>query len=74
MRRLMIVGAGGHGRYVAEAVPACGQFKLVGFLDDTFPRLSQARDFPVLGVISEALGYGLKSKSGRVLAPGEAVC
>jgi sugar O-acyltransferase (sialic acid O-acetyltransferase NeuD family) len=55
MRRLVIVGAGGHGRSVAEAVLACGQFKLVGFLDDGFPGLSQVWDLPVLGGISEIL-------------------
>lgn len=55
MRRLLIVGAGGHGRSVAEAVLASGQFKLVGFLDDAFPGLSQVWDFPVLAGISEIL-------------------
>jgi sugar O-acyltransferase (sialic acid O-acetyltransferase NeuD family) len=32
--RLLIVGAGGHGRSVAEAVLMSGDFELVGFLDD----------------------------------------
>lgn len=36
MRRLIVVGAGGHGRSVAEAVLASGQFELTGFLDDSF--------------------------------------
>jgi sugar O-acyltransferase (sialic acid O-acetyltransferase NeuD family) len=53
MRRLLIVGAGGHGRSVAEAVLASDQFKLVGFLDDAFPGLSQVGDFPVLGGIAD---------------------
>ena len=52
MHRLIIVGAGGHGRSVAEAVLACDQFRVVGFLDDAFPGLSQVWDFPVLGGIA----------------------
>lgn len=53
MRKLIVVGAGGHGRSVAEAVLASSQFQLVGFLDDEFPRLSKVWDFPVLGRIAE---------------------
>jgi sugar O-acyltransferase (sialic acid O-acetyltransferase NeuD family) len=52
MRRLIIVGAGGHGRSVAEIILACQEFKLVGFLDDAFPGLSPIWDFPVLGGIA----------------------
>ena len=32
--RLLVVGAGGHGRSVAEAVLMSGDFELFGFLDD----------------------------------------
>lgn len=53
MLRLIIVGAGGHGRSVAESVLAGGKFRVVGFLDDAFPGLSQVRDFPVLGGIAD---------------------
>jgi len=53
MKRLVIVGAGGHGRSVAEAALACGQFELAGFLDDSFPRLDQVWDFPVLGTTAD---------------------
>lgn len=48
--RLLIVGAGGHGRSVAEAVLMAGQFNLVGFLDDgAFVRGEAVWDLPVLG-------------------------
>ena len=53
MHRLIIVGAGGHGRSVAEAILGGGQFRVVGFLDDAFPGLSQVRGFPVLGGIAD---------------------
>ena len=35
--RLLVVGAGGHGRSVAEAAELSGQFDVVGFLDDGVP-------------------------------------
>ena len=35
--RLLVVGAGGHGRSVAEAAELSGQFEVVCFLDDSLP-------------------------------------
>lgn len=34
-KKILIVGAGGHGRVVAEAVLASGRYELAGFADDT---------------------------------------
>ena len=53
MRRLIIVGAGGHARSVAETVLLSGKFELAGFLDDTFPGLAKVWDFPVLGTTAD---------------------
>lgn len=36
-KRLLVVGAGGHGRSVAEAAALSGHFEVVGFLDDAVP-------------------------------------
>lgn len=48
--RLLIVGAGGHGRSVAEAVLMANHFSLVEFADDgAFARGEAVWDFPVLG-------------------------
>jgi len=47
MKRLLIVGAGGHGRSVAEAVLAAGNYKLVGFVDDSASDLQHVWDLPV---------------------------
>ncbi len=47
--RLLIIGAGGHGRSVVEAVDASGAFDVVGFLDDAFPGTGAVWDIPVLG-------------------------
>ena len=48
--RLLIVGAGGHGRSVAEAVLMTDHFNLVGFADDgAFARGEAVWGLPVLG-------------------------
>lgn len=49
MKRLLIVGAGGHGRSVAEAVLAEGACIVAGFLDDAFPELQRVWEIRVLG-------------------------
>lgn len=46
--RLLIVGAGGHGRSVAEAALLAGSFEVAGFLDDG-PHAGRVWDFPVFG-------------------------
>lgn len=53
MKRLLIVGAGGHGRSVAEAVAAAGEFEVAGFVDDAYPGLDRALGFPVLGKVTD---------------------
>ena len=53
MERLLVVGAGGHGRSVAEAVAASGAFIVAGFLDDAFPELERVWDVPVLGKVAD---------------------
>ena len=56
--RLLIVGAGGHGRSVAEAVLMADQFNLLGFLDDgAFARAKAVWDLPVLGPATEFENY-----------------
>ena len=57
MKRLLIVGAGGHGRAVAEAVLAAGKYKLVGFADDAAPALKQVWDLPVFGDMADLASY-----------------
>jgi len=51
--RLIIVGAGGHGRSVAEAAAAFGMFEVVGFLDDAFPEAEPVWEIPVLGKVAD---------------------
>ena len=58
MKRLLIVGAGGHGRSVAEAVLAAGKYELVGFVDDAAPSLQCVWDLPVFGASADLTSYG----------------
>ena len=57
MRRLLIVGAGGHGRSVAEAVLAAGEFELAGFVDGAAPGLTSVWNFAVLGTTADLGRY-----------------
>ena len=59
---LLIVGAGGHGRSVAEAVLMANQFNLVGFLDDgAFARGESVLDLPMLGPATAFENYADKA-------------
>lgn len=53
-KRLIILGAGGHGRSVADMVLAREEFDLIGFLDDASPELQSVWNIPVLGAIGSA--------------------
>lgn len=69
MKRLLIVGAGGHGRSVAEAVLAAGVFQLAGFLDDAAPDGCRVWDWPVLGSTAE-LANGRQHADAAIVAIG----
>ena len=47
--KLLIAGAGGHGRVVADAALASGKFSQIAFLDDGFPSLVIREKWPVVG-------------------------
>ena len=57
LRRLLIVGAGGHGRSVAEAVLASGTFEVAGFLDDAAPASTLVSGYLVLGTTDDVSAY-----------------
>ncbi len=46
---LLILGAGGHGRAVAEAALLSGQWQAICFLDDRWPGLSELHGIAVVG-------------------------
>lgn len=61
MMRLLIIGAGGHGRTVAETVLLGRDYELTAFLDDAPDRVQRIGETPVWGPTSD-----LVSCQGRV--------
>lgn len=77
MHPLLILGAGGFGRSVAEVVGLQERFRVVGFLDDGLPAGSDVNGVPVLGPLSSlgsrracapavALGIGNNATRARI--------
>lgn len=50
MSALVLLGAGGHGRVVADTAEAAG-FSSISFLDDAWPQRSKNGDWPIVGKI-----------------------
>lgn len=50
---LLIVGAGGHGRVVADAARLSGQWERIAFIDDRYPELVSAGVWSVIGTVAE---------------------
>ncbi len=48
-KRVIVIGAGGHGRSVAEAVLLLGRDELVGFVDDGADANAKVWTYPILG-------------------------
>lgn len=57
MKRLLIVGTGGHGRSVAEAALASGDFDTLGFADDAADNVPQVWGYPVWGTTTDLAQY-----------------
>ena len=55
MKKLIILGAGGHGRVVADVAARTGQYSQISFLDDTDP--GDAFTYPYLGKCEEAIRF-----------------
>ena len=49
MTKLLIIGASGHGKVVADTAEACG-FTDIAFLDDVWPEKTMNAHWPVVGV------------------------
>lgn len=67
--KLLVVGAGGHGRSVAEAAELGGEFEIIGFLDDAVDVGGLIFGWPVLGPISN-LGVYRTSCDQAIVAIG----
>ena len=49
MNGLLIIGAGGHGKVIADIASALGKWDQIAFVDDKYPDLTQVLDWPVIG-------------------------
>ena len=54
MGGLLIVGAGGHGKVVADIAHTLGRWDDIAFLDDNFPDSTQVCEWKVIGKTKEA--------------------
>lgn len=52
MSRLLILGAGGHGKVVAEAAETMNKWNEISFLDSAFPDLSKCLSWQIIGDLS----------------------
>lgn len=52
-RSLLIVGAGGHGRVVADAARLSRQWERIAFVDDRYPELLSSGVWSVIGAVAE---------------------
>lgn len=68
MKRLLIIGGGGHGKVVADAALLSGWDEVV-FADARYPELTQVRNWPVINTES-ALDKPMPDIDGVVIAIG----
>ncbi|MGA4472131.1 acetyltransferase [Ectopseudomonas chengduensis] len=69
LRKLLVLGAGGHGKAVAEAALLSGEWQQVVFLDDRWPELKVVCGLPVVGGLSH-LAENAGAADGAIAAVG----
>lgn len=57
MNSLLILGAGGHAKVVAETAITVGRWDRIAFLDDRHPALGEVLNLPVVGRFSDASAF-----------------
>lgn len=77
MARLLVIGAGGYGRAVAEVALALAEHQLVGFVDDRgadaapiwgLPVLGRVADLPALRMMADAVVPAIGNNQARQAA------
>lgn len=53
MSRLILIGAGGHGKVVADIACSMQKWRKIEFLDDRFPELSSVASWQIIGKVEE---------------------
>lgn len=66
MDSLLIIGAGGHGKSIAEAVLLANSYRIAGFLDDDYNAKKNVWDYPVLGQTHDLEKYRSKAQAAIV--------
>lgn len=51
-KKIVVIGAGGHGKSVADLLLLQNEYELVGFVDDAYPEVSEVWGFQVIGKVS----------------------
>jgi len=57
MSTLIIIGAGGHGRVVADCAEETGQYQKIVFLDDCYPERQENHSWKILGKVNTFIDY-----------------
>lgn len=57
MQKILIVGAGGHGRAVAESIELAGNYEIAAFLDDAYAGVTAVWNYPVLGTTHDLAAF-----------------
>ena len=57
MSALLIVGAGGHGKIVADIARSLGRWERIAFLDDKYPGSTIVSEWEIIGKISDAANF-----------------
>ncbi len=69
-KKLLIVGAGGHGRVVADAAYCSDLWNEISFVDDRYPDLSVSGQYAVIGNLSD-LGNLVENWPDAIVAVGK---
>ena len=69
MKRLVIIGAGGHGKVVADTAMQMAQWDIIEFVDGLFPSLAKIGSWNVVAKNLEAVDYEVKPQF--IVAVGE---
>jgi sugar O-acyltransferase (sialic acid O-acetyltransferase NeuD family) len=72
MRTLLVIGAGGHGKAVAEAALLSGEWQRIAFVDDRWPGLRETFGWPVVADVA-GLACAQALVGGAIVAVGNNV-
>ena len=61
MKKIIIVGAGGHGKSIAETIQLTGAYEILGFIDDSYPERNRVWEYNILANIENAHQFYDKS-------------